>query len=358
MNGPAAPPGTALVLSGGAALGAFEAGAYAALHEGGAMESLRWVAGSSIGAVTAALIAGNAPGDRVPRLREFWRRLSDDPAPVLSFWFGPLADGPWRDACNQLAALQTLVFGRPGLFRPRMQPGPRAGADDVPALHDLAPLSRQLAELVDFDRLNNGTVRVSIAATDVVSGERVVFDTGSGCALEPRHVMASCALLPLLAPIEVDGRLLGDGSLSSNTPLDVVLADPAGQDLRCFVVDLFAPEGSRPHTLAAAASRAGDLTFGNTSRRLLDAHDREQRLRGFIAELGALLPAEVRARPGVAAILAEARPGQAPVVPIRFRAALTEAGPGKTLDFSAATVADRWNAGMAQAQAALARLAA
>lgn len=350
--------GSALVLAGGAGLGAFESGAYAALHEAGLAASLRWVAGGSIGAVTAAIIAGNALEDRVPRLRQFWEQVSSDPAPALSFWLGPAFHGPWREVANQLGTLQTLALGRPGLFRPRLQPGPRAGANDVPAWFDLEPLGRTLPDLVDFERLNRGTVRVSVAATDVLSGERVVFDTGRGCVLEPRHILASCALLPVLAPVEVDGRLLGDAGLSANTPLDLVLADPAGQALRCFVVDLFAAEGSRPHTLAASASRAADLLMGNQSRRLLEGHERERRLRGLVARLGALLPDEVRNRPDVAAMLAEgcADPGE--VVCIGYRAGLDEAGLGKTLDFSTATVAERWDAGMAQMRAALARLAA
>lgn len=346
--------GFSLVLAGGAALGAFEAGAYEALHDASAADSLHWVAGSSIGAVTAAIIAGNAPADRVPRLRRFWEALATDPAPALSFWFGRMPDGPWREACNQLAALQTMVWGRPGLFRPRLQPGPRAGVNDVPALFDLDPLARHLDTLVDFDRLNNGPVRVTLAATAITSGERIVFDTGRGCTIAPRHILASCALIPFLAPVEVDGQLLGDGGLSSNTPADLVLADPAAQGLRCVVVDLFAPEGSRPHTLAASASRAGDLTFGNTTRRMLEAHAREAGLRAHIHALGAMLSDDVRARPDVAAILSDGRAVSSQVLYVGYRAGLDEAGMGKILDFSPATLDDRWQADAAQMRAALA----
>ena len=77
--------------------------------------------------------------DRVPRLRRFWEALATDPAPALWFWFGRMPDGPWREACNQLAALQTMVWGRPGLFRPRLQPGPRAGVNDVPPCSTSTP---------------------------------------------------------------------------------------------------------------------------------------------------------------------------------------------------------------------------
>ena len=276
-----------------------------------------------------------------------------DPTPVTSFWFGPPQDGAWRQAHNQASALETLLLGRTGLFRPRLYPGPRAGADDVSALYDLAPLRTTVMSLVDFDLLNRGDVRVSIVATEVVTGERVVFDTGQGCVIGPEHVVASCALLPLFAPVEVDGRLLGDGGLSSNAPLDIVLSDPAAKGLRCFVVDLFAREGSRPHTLAASASRAGDLAFGNQSRRLLEAQGREDRLRTLIDQLGSLLPPELRDDPKIGTILSEGRSHPADVVYLGYRAKLDEAGLGKIFDFSCVTIDDRWEAGMQRMQAAL-----
>ena len=344
---------TALVLAGGIALGAFEAGAYAALDEADRAAALAWVAGSSIGAVTAAIIAGNTPENRVARLRQFWRTAATDPTPFTSFWFGPPRDGAWRQAYNQTSALQTLMLGRTGLFRPRLHPGPRAGANDVSALYDLAPLRATIASLVDFDLLNRGDVRLGIAATDVVTGDRVVFDTGQGCVIGPEHVLASCALLPLFAPVEVEGRLLADGGLSSNAPLDIVLSDPAAKGLRCFVVDLFAQEGSRPHTLAASASRAGDLAFGNQSRRLLEAQGREDRLRTLINQLGSLLPPELCNDPEIGEILSEGRSHSAEIVYLGYRAGLDEAGLGKIFDFSCATIKDRWQAGKQRMQAAL-----
>jgi NTE family protein len=241
--------------------------------------------------------------------------------------------------------LETLAVGRPGIFRPRLSARPRFGADDVSALYDLAPLHAQLAELIDFDRLNRGGVRVSIAATDVVAGERVVFDTGRGMKIGPEHVVASCALLPLFAPVEVEGRLLADGGLASNAPLDLIMDDPAYDGALCFVVDLFAPEGSRPHTLGASLSRAGDLAFGNQTRRLLEAQEREQRLRAAIGRLREMLPPGLRDRPDFAALLAEGRRRQTEMHYLSYRAGLDEAGPAKVFDFSRATLADRWRAG-------------
>ena len=335
---------TALVLAGGIALGAYEGGAYAALEEG-RRPLPDWILGSSIGAVTAAIIAGNAPEHRVARLRQFWQTATTDPTPAASFWFGIPDAGLWRQAYNQASVLETLAFGRPGLFRPRLSPRPRAGVGDVSALYDLAPLRAQLTKLIDFDRLNRAEVRLSLCTTDVISGERVVFDTDRGTRIGPEHVLASCALLPLFAPVEVEGRLLGDGGLASNTPLDLVLDDPASDGSLCFVIDLFAPEGSRPQTLGASLSRAVDLMFGNQTRRLREGQEREQRLRAVIAHLGETLPPGLRDRPDIAAMVAEGRRRPTEMHYLSYRAGLDEAGPAKVFDFSRATLADRWQAG-------------
>jgi NTE family protein len=273
--------------------------------------------------------------------------------PVTSFWFGTPEAGPLRRAHNRASVLQTLFCGRPGIFRPRIAPGAQAGVDDVSALYDLAPLRSHLPEIVDFDLLNSGKLRVSVVATDVVTGERVVFDTGRGARIGPEHILASCALLPLFAPVEIEGRLLGDGGMSSNAPLDVVLEEAGFGEMLCFVVDLFASEGSRPHSLSAALSRAGDLAFGNQSRRLLEGQEREHRLRAMIGRMGSRLPPELRDDPEIASIIAEGRAHPATVLYLCYRAALDEAGPAKVFDFSRATFADRWQKGEREMRAAL-----
>ena len=352
-------PVRALVLSGGVALGAFEAGAYAAFEEVGEPPP-DWLVGASIGAVNTAIIAGNPPERRVERLRRFWDSVAADPMPATSLLLGPPpAAGAWRRAYNQLGALQTLLFGRPGLFRPRLMPGPKAG--EAPALYDLEPLCGRLREFVDFGRLNGGEIRLSVVATDVASGERVVFDTAHGARIGPEHVVASGALLPFCAPVEVEGRLLGDGGLASNAPLDLVLDEPAAGGLVCFVVELFARGGSLPRSLAASVSRAVDLAFGNQTHRLLEGRARERRLRALVGRLAARLPRELRDDLEVASLLAEAGEGgvqATTVVCLGYRAGVDEAGPGKVFDFSRATLADRWEAGACGMREALRRLEA
>lgn len=317
----------ALVLSGGVALGAYQVGAYEALRDAGGMEP-GWVAGVSIGAVNAAIIAGNAPERRAERLQQFWEGAAEI-LPLLAPWASPPSHGVLREGYNLASALQTLAFGRPGVFQRRLIPS----ADERPGLYDLGPLARRLEEVVDFARLNGGETRLSIAATDVVSGERVVFDTARGTRLGAEHVLASCALMPVFAPVEVEGRLLGDGGLSGNAPVDAVLGDEPGDsgDLLCFVVDLFARAGSRPRSLAAAANRSVDLVFGNQTWLVLEAHRRERALRGEAA-------------------------GRATVLLMAYRAALDEAGIAKQFDYSQATLAERRRAGDAHMRAALGAL--
>jgi NTE family protein len=349
-------PLRALVLSGGVALGAFEAGAYAALEEAGSTTP-DWLIGASVGAVNAALIAGNPPKRRVERLREFWKAIASDPTPATTFLLGPPPPtGAWRQAYNEASALQTILFGRPGLFRPRLMLGAQIG--EAPALYDLEPLQRRLLEMVDFGQLNSGDIRLSVITTDVVSGERIVFDTGRGVRIGPEHLVASCALLPLFAPVEVKGRLLADGGLASNLALDLVLDEPRTGPLECFAVELFARAGSRPQSLGASIARAGDLAFGNQTRRIIEGRAREHRLRALLDRLAARLPPELHEDAEVASLLAEAgsREGNVTLLLLGYHAAADEAGPGKVFDFSHSTLADRWEAGAHCMQEALRRL--
>jgi len=293
----------ALVLSGGIALGAFEAGAFAALNEanGGAPD---WIAAASIGAVNAAIIAGNPPGDRIAALRRFWDLTATDPTPVTTAMLGPPPlSGAWRRAYNDAAVLRALMFGRPGLFRPQAM----LGVGTAPALYDLAPLIDHLAACVDFDRLNSTGPRLTLVATDVVSGERVTFDTAHGMRIGPEHVAASGALLPLFAPVAIDGRLFADGGLASNTPLDLVMDEPAEGALQCLVIDLFARSGSRPRFMRESITRAADLAFSNQTLRQLEARTREHQLLALLNRLAERLPPDLNADAEISEMLGQVR---------------------------------------------------
>jgi NTE family protein len=310
-----------LVLSGGVALGAYQAGAYAALHEREALWPKR-IAASSVGAVNAALIAGGPPEERVARLRAFWEGMAMELGPTGPAWLG--MEGPWRHAWSWMSVVQTRMFGRPGVFRPRVADVMLANAD---GLYDLGPLRARLVQCVDFARLNDGRVRLSIVATDVETGERVVFDTHSGDRIGPDHLIASCSLLPDFGPVQIDGRWLGDGGLVANAPAENALAGETGhRDIVCFVIDLFCAEGARPATLEEAAARRWDLIFANQTEEALRGLEREHRLRRALARH-------------------EGGRGTVKLIHLSHRAPPHEAGPAKPFDFSRASLAERWQAG-------------
>jgi NTE family protein len=337
-----------LVFSGGVALGAYQAGAYATMHE---REHLwpRHLAGSSIGAVNAALIAGSAPAERVDRLREFWRTAALEPLLDVP-WLGWTA-GPFRHAHSWLGVLQTRLLGRPGLFRPRP---PELMMKSMTSLYDLAPLRGHLEEIIDFDRLNGGDIRLSVVTTDIETGQPVVFDTGRGDRIGPHHLLATCGFLPDFPPVEIDGRLLGDGGLVANAPIEPVLSsEGSAGDLLCFVVDVFSPGGGRPGNLEEAAARRWDLLFGNQSRQSLASLQREYRLRWALGRLAAQLGPSWRPDPELALPFDEAVEQAVTIVYLTYRAPSHEAGPEKPFDFSRATLMDRWDAGALDMAAAI-----
>jgi NTE family protein len=183
--------------------------------------------------------------------------------------------------------------------------------------------------------------------TDVLSGQRVVFDTARGTRIGPEHIAASGALLPLFAPVEVDGRLLADGGLASNTPLDVVLDGACERPLHCLVADLFPRSGPRPQRVGQSMVRATDVAFANQTLRLLERHAREYQTLALLNQLADLLPPAVRDDAEIAGALDKVRGRQrdTTVVSLVYRLGRDEAEPGKLFDFSRTTLAERWRAG-------------
>ena len=233
-----------LVLQGGGALGAYQAGAYETLCEAGEIPT--WVAGTSIGAVNGAIVAGNPPERRVQRLREFWERVSSR----LLAW--PLSnDDNSRRIFNETSAVLVAAGGAPGFFEPRIPPAvlmPQ-GTPEAISLYDTEPLRATLEELVDFDLLNSGAVRLSVGAVQVLSGNMKYFDTQK-MRIGPEHIMASGALPPGFPPIEIDGQPYWDGGLVSNTPLEFVLERTGPRDdMVIFQIDLFSAKGCMPENL-------------------------------------------------------------------------------------------------------------
>ncbi len=252
----------ALVLSGGNALGAFQAGAWGALEKHGLMPD--WIAGASAGAINGAIICGNPAAERRAALEALWRPAAGD---------GTTTSLPFDEARRAQAAASTLAFGQPGLFTPRTLYGPwfnPFGNPEPSSLYDALPLQTTLETLIDFDRLNQGQPRYSATTVDIETGEDIVFDTTLH-SITPAHVRASAALLPVFSPVEIGGRLLGDAGISINLPLDVVLSEPQNRPLLCIAIDLLPLKAPRPKTLGETVIRAQDLLFATQSRRAIAA---------------------------------------------------------------------------------------
>lgn len=293
----------ALVLQGGGALGSYQCGVYEGMHAAGIRPN--WFAGTSIGAINAAILAGNAPELRVERLREFWNTICE---PVGSY--GPAAAVvrsalAWLPASHALAAWMNtvgafgaLTYGQRGFFSPRAQPPFlfRDGSARATSFYDTAPLRASLERFVDFDRINgDDKVRLSIGATNVATGNFRYFDSTRE-RIRPEHVMASGALPPAFPAVEVDGEHYWDGGLVSNTPLDHVLTSTPRRDSLVFQVDLWSARGDLPKTLMDVLERQKDIQFSSRTRFGTDMVARQQKLRNAIGELLREVPKD-RLRP-------------------------------------------------------------
>ncbi len=249
-----------LVLQGGGALGAYQAGVFEGMAEAGLAPN--WVAGVSIGAINGALIVGNAAGHRTERLREFWDLVSSG-IPASAPFLDPL-----HSAFNRTSAFLSATFGVPGFYTPRVPP-PELMPDGTPGAlsrYDATPLKHTLERMVDFDLLNRPeVVRYSAGSVNVTSGNSKYFDN-SREKVGVAHVMASAALPPAFAPVEIEGEEYWDGGIVSNTPLWYVLDE--SPDLKGLIVqvDLFSARGERPRNLDQVMERHKDIIYSSKTR--------------------------------------------------------------------------------------------
>jgi len=281
----------ALVLQGGGALGAYQCGVYEALHGAGIRPG--WFAGTSIGAINAAILAGNAPERRIERLHEFWNTVCEPagtfawPAAVLRdalAWLPPTSVlSAWTGA---LSAFGALAQGQRGFFSARALPpfAEAPGTAAATSFYDTAPLQSTLERLVDFDRINAGDVRLTVGATNVRSGNFRYFDSAKE-RIRPEHVMASGALPPAFPAIDIDGEHYWDGGVVSNTPLEYLLESVPRSDTLVFQVDLWSARGIVPRNLLDVMERQKDIQYSSRTRLSTDAVAARQRLRNALGML-------------------------------------------------------------------------
>ncbi|MFC5301414.1 patatin-like phospholipase family protein [Azospira restricta] len=331
-----------LVLQGGGALGAFQVGVYEAMHEAGIEPD--WVVGTSIGAINGAIIAGNAPGERLPRLREFWARAAGG---ATSAPFAALDPG------GVFSRLGTLLHGIPGFFAPNPEswlgacaPLGVAGA----SFYTTAPLRRTLAELVDFGRIAGGGTRLTLGAVNARSGRMRYFDSRDE-PLAPDHVLASGALPPAFPAVLIDGEPYWDGGVYSNTPIEVVMDDAPRRDSLIFATQLWQQEqdDDDPASIQQVLSRLKDIQYSSRHRSHVARQQQIHRLRHIVRELGKRLPAEERARPEVRELMSWGCGTVMHVLSLRAPRLDGEDG-SKDIDFTAAGIRARWDAGYRQAR--------
>lgn len=258
----------ALVLQGGGALGAYQAGVYQAMHEAGVEPD--WVSGVSIGAINSAIIAGNPPNRRLRALREFWDLITE-----RKIWpFTPDGD-VFRKARNVTSAWLTMLQGQPGFFAPRF-PNPWVsftGAQSATSYYDNMPLRETLLDLVDFSLINNQTTRFSVGAVNVLSGNFVYFDNARE-QIGPEHVMASGALPPALPMVKIGTDHFWDGGIVSNTPLQHLLEQDDALNTLVFQVDLFSAHGVLPRDMQDVMARHKDIMYSSRTRYNTDVYRR------------------------------------------------------------------------------------
>lgn len=331
-----------LVLQGGGALGAYQAGVYQALYEAGLAPD--WVIGTSIGAINAALIAGNRPEDRLLQMREFWYRVR----------YGLLAET--LNVVPGFGAMTTMMGGLPGFFTPNplaaLGPHAEVGCENA-SYYSTLPLARTLADLIAPDTLNAGAPRITVGATAVADGSMRYFDSRNE-RLTHDHILASGALPPGFPAIRIDGELYWDGGIVSNTPVEAVFDDNPRRDGLVFAVHIWNPTGSEPDTIWKVMSRDKDIRYASRAETHIARQKQIHKLRHVITELADLMPPALRQTPEVKELAAWGCTTRLHVVRL-LAPPLAGEDHSKDIDFSEATIRGRWDAGLKDTARVLAR---
>jgi len=348
--------GVALVLQGGGALGAYQAGVFQALDE--AHIQLDWLCGVSIGAINAALIAGSPPDRRVERLREFWEAVTQ---PVPASGFPWLANPLWpppdhaRIWANRMSAFGTMLYGARNFFSPRPVPplGSSAEKPDLVSYYDLSPLKATLTKLVDFDLINAKSMRLSVGATHVRTGQPLYFEnTAREIALD--HIIASASLPPGFPPTEVDGEYYWDGGVVSNTPMQWVVDNRPRSTGLVFQVDLWDATGEVPLDIAAANMRPMEIHSASRINISVEQYRKMQQIRGALGRILEQIPEDRRNEPEFLMLAEEAHAKVATLVQLKYETKKYELA-SKIFEFSRRAMEEHWQAGHDDMRAALAQ---
>jgi NTE family protein len=340
----------ALVLQGGGALGAYQAGVFEGLAEAGIEPD--WFAGISIGALNTAIIAGNPPERRVQRLREFWNTICQPaffaPTAEALQIFVEHAGNEVRKSFGAFEAWRSLIEGQKGFFVPRFPPlyAVRAPDPGAASYYDTTPLRSTLETFADFDLINSKRVRVSIGAVNVHTGNFVYFDNAGPEPLGPEHFMASGALPPAFAPVKIGDEYYWDGGLVSNTPLDRVLSAKPRRDTLAFQVDLWSAIGRLPENIFDVQERQKDIQYSSRTRMVTDQMGKLQSYRKLLREVLDRIPPEARDGDRLLRLAEEAACAKHyNVIHLIYRDKVYE-GLSKDYEFSPLTMREHWASGL------------
>ncbi len=331
---------TVLVLQGGGALGAYQAGVYDQLAAAG--HAPDWVSGISIGAINAALIVGNPPERRVKRLRDFWETVSSH---LLA---EPAMPGEQaRSMFNEASASFAALFGLPGFFQPRLPSAfsfPVTGPEAL-SYYNTEPLRQTLENLVDFDLINTGKTRLSVGAVNIRTGNFAYFDNHLQ-TIGPEHIMASGALPPGFPPVEIEGEYYWDGGIVSNTPLQYVLDELPRRDMLIFQADLFSATGPMPQSLGDVTERDKDIRYSSRTRLNTDVFRHSQALRRAAHRLISKLPDKLKNDPDAKFLHGLCCNAAITIVHLihRRKNYFTQS---KDFEFSRTSIEDHWASGLA-----------
>ena len=336
----------ALVLQGGGALGAYQAGVYQALAEANCDPG--WVAGVSIGAVNAALIAGNPPETRLAALETFWETVSN-----RKVWYYTPEGDVFRDLRNQTSAMMAMMLGQPGFFKPRPLSAwlQLPGTDGATSFYDTSELRSTLENLIDFDRINSGEKRLSVGAVNVRTGNFIYFDS-SKMRIGPEHIMASGALPPALPAVKIDGELYWDGGIVSNTPLQHLLDQDPQENSLVFQVDLFSARGTVPRQMTDVLSRHKDIQYSSRTRQNTDNWARIHALQMKLLDALRRIDPKKLTEDEKAMIAELSRAGEVNIVHLIYQKKEYE-GHVQDYEFSGTSMREHWASGYADTQRTL-----
>lgn len=340
------PTQTALVLQGGGAMGAFEAGVVQRLEEERIYPDI--VAGVSIGALNGAIVAGN-PGHASEALRSFWDEIA-----VASPW------APASGIANLFTSAQILTFGVPNFFRPRWLSSwldPLSMPLNWTSLYDVAPMKELIARYVDFSTLKASPVRLLVGAVNIETGELEVFDSYVD-DLTPDHVLASGSLPPGFPWTEIEGRAYWDGGIISNSPLDIVI-DRCGPDgKRVFIVDLYEGRRPRPSNILEVLMRRDEIVYSERVRSDLRVRELVSGYRDLVDNILDVVDPAIQARIRQRPLYIELMGDGAPMEITRFvREGREGEQSSRDYDFSAGAIRQNHDQGYQLAKQTLARLA-